>query len=476
MQGSDIKRAAGLAGGLIALLGVSSLPLGLDEPVARGLGIALLAATWWITEALPVWQTALVPLIALPALGILPARTVALSYADPLIFLFLGGFMIAQAMRSSDLDRSTARTTLALAGTRPSAVIGAFMLVTALLSAFISNTATAAMMLPIGLAVLSRAGLEVGSRFGKALLLGVAWSASIGGTATLIGTPPNVVLAGFARTILHREMDFTTWLVVGVPFAALMLPAAWAILLARYRPEVDRIETRVVRDPDPGRARARLVTGIVFAAVALLWVTHGFWKHVPVEGAAAAGRWLTDSRIAMGGGIALLALPARTRPYEPVLGLRDMARLPWGVLVLFGGGLALGNGLFESGAAAWIAGRLGAMAGLPVVALIAITCVMAMAITEVTSNTATANMLVPLVFALGAAAGLDPYLLALPAVLATSSAFMLPVATPPNAIVFGSGHVRMWDMVSTGILLNLTALAIIVLLTMLLTGPVLGIA
>lgn len=477
-MGQDIKRIVGLAAGLLAFLVLSTMPLGLEPAVARGLGLALLCATWWITEAVPVHATALVPGLALPLFGLLPMKDALGSYFHPLIFLFLGGFIIAQAMRSSGLDRRTAAVTLRVAGTRPVVVLASFMGVTALLSAFISNTATAAMMLPIGLAVLDRAGLPTGSRFGKALLLGLAWAAGIGGTATLIGTPPNVVLAGFAGDLLGREITFASWLVVGLPFAAVMLPAAWGILVMRYRPEVRSISPaagrRAALSADPDVPVARWITAGVFIAAALLWITHGFWKHLPWEGAARAGAWLTDPKIAMMGGIALFVLPGQTGPYRPVLGLEDAKAIPWRVLILFGGGLALGKGLFASGTAEWIAGRLDVAGSMPTVLLIASVCLLAMLITEVTSNTATANMLVPLLFALAVSIGVDPYLLAIPAVLATSSAFMLPVATPPNAIVFGSGHIRMADMASTGLILNLTALVVIVLLTLLVWGPTMG--
>lgn len=479
-MGLETKRILGLFGGLAAFLFIASFPLGLEPPVARGLGLALWCAIWWISEAVPVHATALVPALALPVFGLLAMKATIESYFHPLIFLFLGGFIIARAMRVSGLDRRTAAATLAVAGTRPAAVLAAFMGVTAALSAFISNTATAAMMLPIGLAVLTRAGLPPGSRFGKALLLGLAWAASIGGTATLIGTPPNVALAGFASKILGRELTFASWLAVGLPFAIVMLPAAWGILLVRYRPEVRSITAAAGSTMNEDGERAtpgrRVVTGIVFVVAAVLWITHGFWNHAPWEPVRAAGKWLTDPRIAMICGSALFVLPAGSGRYATVLTLEDVRRLPWRVLVLFGGGLALGNGLFESGTAGWVAGQLESAGHLPVLVLIGGVVLLAMLITEVTSNTATANMLVPLLFALAVSIGVDPYLLAMPAVLACSSAFMLPVATPPNAIVFGSGHVRMADMAGTGLILNATAMVLIVLLQLIVTGPLLGLS
>jgi sodium-dependent dicarboxylate transporter 2/3/5 len=476
-MGRDTKRILGLLGGLAAFLCIASLPLGLEPAVARGLGIALWCAIWWITEAIPVHATALVPALALPLFDLLPMKATIESYLHPLIFLFLGGFIIARAMIVSGLDRRTASATLAVSGTRPAAVLGAFMLVTAILSAFISNTATAAMMLPIGLAVLSRSGLPPGSRFGKALLLGLAWAASIGGTATLIGTPPNVALAGFASRILHRELTFAGWLAVGLPFAIVMLPAAWGILLMRYRPEVRAVTTDGSTTHEEGERAtpaARVVTGIVFLVAAVLWISHGFWKHLPWGAMRAAGAWLTDPTIAMLCGLSLFILPTGGGRYRPVLRPGDVRHLPWRVLILFGGGLALGNGLFESGTAGWVAGQLEGAGQLPLVVLIGGVALLGMLITEVTSNTATANMLVPLLFALAISIGLDPYLLAMPAVLACSSAFMLPVATPPNAIVFGSGHIRMADMAGTGLILNITAMVVIVLLQLLVTGPLLG--
>lgn len=480
-RGGEIKRLAGLLTGLVLFSAFIFLPLAMPPHVARGLALALLCATWWVTEAVPPPVTALVPGVAMPLLGILPTREAFSSYAHPLIFLFLGGFIIARAMHVSGLDRRIATTTLSLAGTRPAVVLGAFMAITALLSAFISNTATTAMMLPIGLAVLKRTGLETGSRFGKSLLLGLAWAASIGGVATLVGTPPNAALAGFASRLLDREITFAAWLTVGVPFSAVMLPAAWVILLTRYRPEVKRIEINLAAregtmesEDDRGTVMGRVVTTFVFLLVAWMWMTHGLLDHLPWDWSTRAGDVLTDSTIAIMGGIVLFALPSRTRPYEPVLTWRDGRELPWGVLLLFGGGLALGHGLFQSGAAQWIANHLSSAQGLPLALLVAAVCLLAMTVTEVTSNTATTNMLVPLLFVLAASMKVDPYILAIPATLACSSAFMLPVATPPNAIVYGSGYVQMRDMVLTGFLLNLVAAVIITLLTMLLVAPLWG--
>jgi sodium-dependent dicarboxylate transporter 2/3/5 len=447
--------------------------------VARSLAVALLCATWWVTEAIPPPATALVPALALPLLGVQPAIDVLASYADPLIFLFLGGFLIAQAMRTSALDMRVATVTLSLAGTRPSTVLAAFMTVTAILSAFISNTATTAMMLPIGLSVLEGAGLRPGSRYGKALLLGVAWAASIGGVVTLVGTPPNAAFAAFSSRLLHRDMSFARWLVVGAPFAVLMLPTAWGIVLARFRPEVEKVSMEGglldgrtnadLRSADT--SLGRVSTGTVFIVTALLWMTHGLWHHLPWDLAGHAGNALSDSSIAILGGLSLFLVPARIHPYTPVLDWNGAKGLPWGVLVLFGGGLALGKGLFTSGAAEWLAGHLSGAAALPLPVLIVLVCIMAMLVTEVTSNTATANMLIPLLFVLASSIGVDGYLLAIPATVACSAAFMLPVATPPNAIVYGTGYIGMTDMVLTGMMLNAVSVIIIVLLTMGVTAP-----
>jgi len=242
-------------------------------------------------------------------------------------------------------------------------------------------------------------------------------------------------------------------------------------------PDTDPITGIAVRDgprTSPDSLLGRITTGAVFMVVALLWMTHGQWRHLPWSWAGRAGDALTDSAIAVAGGIVLFALPGNMAPYRPVLTWRDARALPWGVLILFGGGLALGHGLFESGAASWLAGHLSVASSLPLPILVMSVCLLAMAVTEVTSNTATTNMLVPLLFVLAGTMSVDPYLLAVPATIACSSAFMLPVATPPNAIVYGTGYVKMRDMVLTGLLLNLAAAVVITLLTMFIVSPLWG--
>jgi len=272
-------------------------------------------------------------------------------------------------------------------------------------------------------------------------------------------------------------MNYATWLVVGVPYAAVMLPATWGLLLVTLGRNAGRLQRTDVAEEDPGGSRTRLgkvMAGIAFAAAAIMWTTRGLWAHVPVPAVQRAGESLDDTLVALGCGLALFVLPARIRPLAPVIGWADARRIEWGVLVLFGGGIALGRGLMDSGAAAWIAGHLAFLSALPLPVTLGCIVLLVLVVTELTSNTASAAMLVPLLFSLARTIGVDPWLLAVPATVACSGAFMLPVATPPNAIVFASGRLRIRDMALLGSVLNLLALAVVVALALLVWGPLLG--
>lgn len=457
-----------LALGLLAL----PPPDGLAVAGWRTAAVAVLMAVWWATEALPLAATALVPLVAFPLLGISAPTALAGAYGDPLIFLFLGGFLLALAIQRAGLHRRLALAVTAAAGTGPRALIGGFMVATAFLSMWVSNTATAVLMLPIAQAVILVVERAVPERaaagFAKALLLAIAYAASIGGIATLIGTPPNALLASFLRQSHGIELGFADWLAVGLPLALILLGATWLLLTRALFPlpagTLAPIATALARERrahGPMHPAERRVA-LVFAATALAWLARPWLApHLP---------GLDDTVIAVLAGLALFVLPAGTGPGERLLDWRSARELPWGVLLLFGGGLALAQAIAGSGLGDWLGRELTVLDGLPPLLVVLLVTALVVFVTELTSNTATAATFLPLATALAAALGVEPWLLAMPVAVAASCAFMMPVATPPNAIVYASGHLRIADMARAGLVLNLVAIVVISAIATLSTG------
>jgi sodium-dependent dicarboxylate transporter 2/3/5 len=497
LEGPPWRMARLLAGPLLAVLLFLLLPddyrSGSGPQVvfttAGRLTLAVMSwmAVWWLTEAVGISVTALLPLVLFPALGVATIEEAARPYAHPLIFLFMGGFILALSMQRWGLDRRIALQTLRIVGAEPARMIGGFMLVTAALSMFVSNTATAAMMLPIGLSViaLSRHGGPAdepplpGSperNFALALLLGIAYSASIGGIGTIIGTPPNALLVGFARDSIaepHRlDISFARWLAVGLPLVLVFLPVAWLLLTrvmfpvrhAVIRGGAAFFRARLAEIGPPGRGE--ITTLAVFTATALAWVTR------PLLARFAP---LSDAGIAMTGAVLLFVLPVNRAGRRFAMDWRTARRLPWGILILFGGGLSLASRVQEHGVAEFIGSLVAGLPALPDVLLVASVALLVIFLTELTSNTATTATMLPILAALAPGLGVDPYLLIVPAALAASCAFMMPVATPPNAIIFGSGLVTIPEMCRAGFWLNLIGVLLITALTMLMVRPVLGI-
>ena len=455
-----VPMLAGLA--VFAALLVLPAPEGLSAAGWRVVAVAALMIVWWITEAIPVSATALVPLVLFPFLGAVGIDAAAAPYADPIIFLFMGGFMLAGAMERWQLHRRIALNIVARTGSRQHHIVGGFMLATAFVSMWVSNTATTVMMLPVALSV---AGLledrrgSGGGGFPRALLLGVAYAASIGGVATLIGTPPNALLAGSLGQAYGYDLGFARWMLIGVPVALVMLAGTWA-LLTRLAIRLDRAEVEGARELIGGElaglgawSRQEKLVGAIFLATALLWILRSF-----------IDAWLpglNDSGIAVGAALLLFVIPSG-RGGEGLLDWNTAARLPWGVLILFGGGLSLAHAVNATGLDSWIGNGIGTFAGvLPPIGLVVLASVVILLLTEFTSNTATAATFLPLVAALSLSLGENPLMLAVPAALAASMAFMMPVATPPNALVFASGRVTIPQMAATGVWVNLLALAAI---------------
>lgn len=436
------------------------------------LSLALLMAIFWITEALPIPVVALFPMVFLPLLGIahfkyssLPGYFPAFSpYMHHLVVLFIGGFTIAEAMKKWGLHERIALHFIKIIGFSPNRIILSLMVATAVVSMFVSNTATTAMMMPIGVAILLGAGEEPGrSNFGRAMMLGIAYAASIGGIGTLIGTPPNLVLAGFADTLLGKSITFKDWLVIGLPLVVVLLPLTWHFLLKLNPIGEVRIpdSKRMVEDKLKRLGKLRggeRNTLYIFITVALLWVFREQWTSV------LGLSWVNDSVVGIMGLILLYVVPVSLKRWEFTMDWRTNLRIPWGTLLLFGGGLALGEALARTGAAEYLAMHLIALKAVPTPLLLFLIVLLVDFLTEITSNTATTNMMMPILCYLGLALGRPSLPFMIGGTVAASMAFMLPVATPPNAIVYGTGYVRMQDMVKNGFFLDWIAATVWTLL------------
>lgn len=475
------KPWAALGSVALAALVAYGLPWPPDAGAAPQMaGVAIWMAAWWLADLAPLAVTSLIPLVVFPALGILDFNATAASYAKSTIFLFLGGFFLALGLEKTGAHRRLALSVVRAVGTRPSRVVLGMMLASGVLSMAISNTASALVLLPVALAVL-RSAEEGGlrdpdhqRRLATALLLGIAYAASIGGMATPIGTPPNLVLLEVAAALDPpvELPSFGTWVLVGVPASLLLLGLAW-LLLVRF----ERLGQLPEVSPDALRGGSgrigvdERVAVALFACAALAWVTGSGVDlgsvSLPGWRSVEALAPINDASVALGCALPLFLLPSRERAGEPVLPWGHVLRgTPWGLLLLFGGGFALAAGFRESGLSGMIVDALAGLRALPVPLITLIVTAAIVALTEFTSNTATTSLVLPLLAPVALALGVTPLALLLPATLAASCAFMMPVATPPNAIVFGSGKLRMRDMARHGLRLNLVALALVWLLSM----------
>lgn len=440
-------------------------PAGMTDSAWACTGLALLLATWWATEAIPIPVTSLLPIILIPALGIGDLRTTTSSYGDPIIFLFLGGFLLGIGMQRWNLHRRIALQVLLVVGQKPSQQIAGFMIATGFISMWVSNTATAIMMLPIGMSVISLLGdndKDELARYATALLLAIAYSASIGGIATLIGTPPNALLAGYLSNTHDIDIGFAQWMIVGLPVSSVMMLAAWAWLTrGGFNLSNSEGSGQIVRgelEKLGPMSSAERRTGLIFLLAAIAWVTRPLLNSIGID-------WLSDTTIAMIAGVAMFLIPSGTEHNARLLDWNDVKGLPWGILLLFGGGLALAGAVTSSELAEWIAAQLEIFGMLPILLLAGVVVLVIIFLTEVTSNTATAAAFLPLIGAMAISMGMDPTLLTVPAAIAASCAFMMPVATPPNAIVFATGHMKIQSMIRAGLFLNIIGTLVVTLLT-----------
>lgn len=464
-----------ILGPIIALVLYLSLggTTGLGEDGRRLASITALMAIWWITEAIPLAATALLPIVCFPALRILPVTDTTSNYGDKLIFLFMGGLMLGKGLERWGAHKRLALLIILLVGTKPRQVVAGIMLAAAILSAFVSNTATVMMMLPI---VLSIAVLAAGDdhdgidakRYSVCLLLALAYGASIGGLATITGTPPNGFLAGFLTTEMHIDMSYARWLRFGIPLAAILLPISWVYLVYIAMPvRVADIKggRRYIRerlDAMGPMSSAEKRSVLLFGLTALLWITHGW-----IEQRFGIHK-VDDASIAIFGVLLMFITPADRSRTTRVLSWKEAEQIPWGVLILFGGGLALANAVTHTGLDAWIGRQIASFGNPGELPLIAGVTTLIVFFTEITSNTATTSTMLPVLAAMGEGLGVDPTLLVIAAAVSASCAFMLPVATPPNAIVFASGRISIKQMALAGFGLNIICIGVI---TLMIWGP-----
>jgi sodium-dependent dicarboxylate transporter 2/3/5 len=430
-------------------------------------------AVWWLSAVVPLESTALLPLVILPLIGTRPLSEVAASYADPIIFLFLGGFLLAATLERWNLHRRFALLTVRKVGTSAPRVLLAFMLASAVASMWISNTATAVMMLPIAMAVAAgKTGAQEdlpalrSSRFPTALMLGIAYACSIGGVATLIGTPPNAILAGAAQELLGIEITFAGWLLLGLTISVPMLFACWLwlVLLFRVTGEAPGLTDALQRE----EAKFTTMSGgerfvlAVFALTATAWILRApkIIGDVRIPGLTDVVPGLSDPMIAIAAALVMFVVPLPRQRFATALDWDSARKVPWGILLLFGGGLSLAAAFVSSGLSDWVGSRLAALEGVPLPLMILATATVFVFLTELTSNTATAALGMPLMAGVAQGIGVAPLPLMVAAALAASMAFMLPVATPPNAIMFGSGAIRSRDMALAGLGLNFLAIFI----------------
>lgn len=445
--------------------------------VTRTAAVALLMAIWWITEAIPLAITSLIPIVLFPILGIMGGKTVASFYINHVIFLFIGGFLVAIAMERCNLHKRIALGILLLFGIKPRSVILGFMLATAFLSMWISNTATTMMMVPIVLAIIlsmedivERRGLK---KYSIGLLLAVAYSASIGGMATPVGTPPNPVFLRILTLTFPNAPDisFTEWITFALPISVLLLIVVWLYILFFYCPRRGEVELEIgvfkERYKELGSISfEECVVLLDFIILVFLWL---FRKSIHIGGIKIPGwaellqrpDFIDDGTVAIAMAILLFLIPAKRSSANRIMEWDAVLKLPWNVVLLFGGGFALAGGFKSSGLSLWIGNQLEGLSTLHPILVIGLVCLTITFLTELTSNTASVQIILPVLGAMAVAVRLNPLLLMIPATLSCSCAFMLPVATPPNAIIFGTRRLRIMDMVKAGFLLNLIGVIII---------------
>lgn len=424
---------------------------GMEEKAAYTLGVTVWVAYWWVTEALPIPVTSLLPMVLFPLFSVLPMDEASTAYADKLIWLYVGGFIIALALEKWKLHIRIAKIILLFLGSKVQKIILGFMVACFALSMWISNTATALMMLPIAESLIKRFDDKTSPGFSKALLLGVAYACSIGGMATLIGTPTNLVFSGMVEKSFGVEISFYQWFIIGFPLSVLLLLTAWYVLIKIFKPGNGTISLDDIKRDKAGYEEKMVL--LVFNLVVFAWISRP-WLIAP---------WapkVDDTIIALIGALLLFIIPSADKTGK-LMDWDTAKNLPWGIVLLFGGGLAIAKAFQVSGLATWFGENLSLLDALPYLVVLIIVSFIVNFLTEVTSNVATASVFMPVMSGVALAMNVHPFPLLTVVCLSASCAFMLPVATPPNAIVFGSGRLLMKDMVRAGVWLNVISVAII---------------
>jgi solute carrier family 13 (sodium-dependent dicarboxylate transporter), member 2/3/5 len=474
------RPAAGLILAVLLALGMYVInPFGVDEKARRTLFAAVLIIGWWVFDAMPLAAVALVPLVLFPLIKIAPLDTVSLAYSDPMIFLFMGGFFIALALEKWQLHKRIALRIIQITGTHGNRIVLGFILATAFISMWISNTATTMMMFPIALSVIHVVNQQTGEgnrkNFSIALMLCIAYSSNIGGIATIIGTPPNVAYLKSLRDSLGYQVSFFNWMMICLPIAlALLLILYWVLTRWLFKNGMKHNEdTRLFINKSlqelgqPSSAEKRVF--IVFILTGLLWICKDlFIGNLGIKSGDA------DVIIALLGGLSLFIIPSGREAGEPLLEWKDTSRMAWGILLMFGGGLALAKALENAGLIKLLGAQLTSAGSLSLLTLILVITTISIFLSEVMSNLAQVIVLAPLINSLSVELGLNPLVLGVPMTLGASCAGMMPMGTPPNAIVFGSGEIKLSQMLRTGFVMNIVAVIIISLLSYWLVPVVVG--
>lgn len=471
MRNQNFKKLTLFLGPFLFFITLSFFhPEGLSKEANAVLATTLWVAIWWIFEVVPISVTALLPIVLFPLTGAMELSSTTASFGHKYVFLYIGGFILAIAIEKWNLHKRIALNIIKIIGTSVSKIILGFMVATAFLSMWISNTATAVMMLPIGMAIITQLKdnpdtiEDENATFGKALMLAIAYSASIGGVATLIGTPPNLVFAGILEEQYDIEMTFSKWMIFGLPISIVLLIICWKYLTSFAF-------TFKQKDFPGGKAEIKRQIAllgkisyeekavlVVFGTTAFLWITRSFLLKQLIPA-------IDDTIIAIIGATVLFLIPSKQGDKTKIIDWNSAVKLPWGILLLFGGGLALAEGFKTSGLANWIGSQLTLIEGLPLLVLLFVLVLSVNFLTEITSNLATTAMLLPIIAPVALTLDVHPFTLMVGITVAASCAFMLPVATPPNAIVFGSGYLRIPDMMKTGIWMNIISIVLITLIT-----------
>lgn len=471
----NLKLLGKLLGIALAVISFVFMPESLSFDARATAAVGVLMGTWWITEAIPLAATALLPLVLFPIFGVASLGDLGSSYASSTILLFFGGFLVALALQRWNLHKRIALNIVLFVGTKPIRLIAGFMIATALLGMWVSNTATAMMMIPMGMSVVAlvedQGLLPKRSRLGTGLIIAIAYAATISAFGTIIGSPVNVIVASYIRETLGQDITFLQWMSFGLPLVIVFLIIGWVVIaLWLWRPETKELRggkelfQKQLADMGPMCFGERMVA-VLFLATALSWILVPLIFEDPV---------VDDATIAVMAGAATFLIPGKPKSGVMLMNWETTKDMPWGVLLLIGGGLALSSQVTGTGLADWIGNSLSGLAGLPQWALVGVVIVLLLFLTEFTSSTATAAAFVPVVGGIAVGLGQDPIVFAVAAGLACLCAFMLPVGTPPNAIAFASGSITIPQMIRTGIWMNIVGLVLVALTVLTVLPAVLG--